>query len=202
MKMQNQDLLRDLNKLKELRNAVNELGGIDALKELVNQTKQVKEEVADKTNDLSFYKTELQKTQQDLQSFKQGLRDEKLNNILQSELTKQGGKFELLESVVKSRLEITGDHNQLGFTIRDKQGNPMLTEDGNQASIEDLLTELKNDPVYGCAFERPTITGSGAQNASAVTGAMTYEKWQSMGLGERNTYAIKHPTTARKFLKK
>lgn len=89
-------------------------------------------------------------------------------------IARSKGIPELLKHVVQSRVEATlKDDGTIGLTVKTADGAPMF-KNGKEASLDDLLNEIKANQVYGRAFDADPVQGSGArQTATKKVGITT-----------------------------
>lgn len=99
---------------------------------------------------------------------------EKLRNALnQAKITEAATKAvaahkgvpELLMPHIAPRMKL--DDN-LNLQILDRDGTPMLDSAGKPANADDLVAELKKDPLYGRAFEGTSARGTGATGSNGT----------------------------------
>ena len=78
-------------------------------------------------------------------------------------IARNKGIPELLKHVVQSRVEATlQDDGKISLTIKQSDGSPMF-KNGKEASLDDLLNEIKANAVYGRAFDADAVQGSGTR---------------------------------------
>lgn len=88
-------------------------------------------------------------------------------------LTAAKGVPQLLSHVVKSHLKTDRtDDGKFAMKVLGRDGQPRIKDgQGNPFTIDDLIGELKQDPMYGRAFEAEGKTGSGATGGSGGGGS-------------------------------
>ena len=102
-----------------------------------------------------------------------------VNSFASAEITaaiaRNKGNPKLLAHAVQSRVEATlKDDGTVGITVKNPDGSPMF-KNGKEASLDDLLNEIKADADYGVAFAADTTQGSGArQSAGKVKPTMDF----------------------------
>ena len=80
------------------------------------------------------------------------------------------GVPELLLPHVKAHVRVVEDGGDYAVRIVDKQGNPRVDGKGEFLSIADLVAEMRQDAIYGRAFEASGTTGSGAPSGQQGSG--------------------------------
>jgi hypothetical protein len=85
-------------------------------------------------------------------------------------LARAGGMPALLLPHVKARLEVV--ESESGHTLRviDESGQAR-TKDGEPLSLEDLVAEMRSDPVFAPAFQGNGGSGGGAPAGAGSTGS-------------------------------
>ena len=159
-------LLGEKKALETQLKEVNDLGGVEALK----QVPVIKEDVSKKTKAEESYAEQVKTLQKQLDDMKSQNVNSKLAERLSREIREAKGAPELLEHHVKSRiLHKLDDNGNLQVTVLDKNGVEMFVN-GKEASVSDLLNEFKGNPTYQRAFEAPQLGGGGTKaNASTST---------------------------------
>lgn len=90
-----------------------------------------------------------------------------------SAIARSKGIPELLKHVVQSRVEATlKEDGKIGITIKNSDGSPMF-KNGKEASLDDLLSEIKANAVYGRAFDADPVQGSGARQTVTKKAGVT-----------------------------
>lgn len=173
------ELLTQISKSKETLSQVEQLGGLDRISALAGEAaraeKEAKaaemkalEESGNVKKISEHYATQLKASQDELNALKTSLVERDISNRLLKEISKAGGVSELLEPVVKGR--VRGKFDDAGATkieVLTAEGAPMLLDDGTPASIKDLIATLKDNPVYGRAFDGSGKGGTGSKPSSA-----------------------------------
>lgn len=167
LKRSKDELLGEKKQLQKQLKEVDDLGGIEALKEVP----KVKEEAAKKTNEEHTYADQVKALQKQITDMRERDVNSKLNARIQNEIRELKGAPELLESHVKSRIkhEVSED-GSLKVTVLDTNGVPMFV-DGKEAGIKDLLTEFKGHQTLSRAFDAPQLNGAGSKPSAATTTA-------------------------------
>lgn len=76
----------------------------------------------------------------------------------------------LLLPAVRNRIKVTEADGRYGVKVVDQKGDIMVNGKGDPLSISDLVAELKNDPVYGRAFDGSGSSGSGMRPSGSGAG--------------------------------
>ena len=80
-------------------------------------------------------------------------------------LSRAGGMPALLLPHVKARLEVVADEDGHSLRVIDHKGRPRL-KDGEPLGVEDLVAEMRSDPVFAPAFQ-----GNGGSGGGSPAGA-------------------------------
>lgn len=164
LKRSKDELLGEKKELARQLKEVNDLGGLDALKEVP----KVKEEVAKKTTEEQTYADQVKALQKQLTDMRQQDTNAKLQARIHDDIRELKGAPELLESHVKSRIKHEmADDGSLKVTVLDKNGVPMFV-DGKEAGIKDLLNEFKGHQTLSRAFDAPQLNGAGSKPSATV----------------------------------
>jgi Skp family chaperone for outer membrane proteins len=106
----------------------------------------------------------LEKTKQELQSVKAQLSEVLIDRAALEALSKAGGEAELLMPHVRSRLSLQEHDGKLVTVVLDKDGQTarISPAQGSTAlmTVDELVAELKANPVYGRAFAGNPNTGT------------------------------------------
>lgn len=160
------ELLAEKDTLKKRFKAYEELGDVDVIK---TQLAKLKEEPTSKKNEKSIeeleahLRGELQSKEDKLNQFKNKFVADNVQAQLTQSIVSAKGVPELLGPVLKSRIEATFDDEKgVIITVLGKDGKKMY-KNGELATIEDLISEVKADEVYGRAFEGSGVSGSGTR---------------------------------------
>lgn len=194
LKKTNTDFFNEVKEYKTLKQELNELGGLDAIREKIKESSQEVQITKKQENELSFYKEQLEKQQSELDRFKSEVRNEKLENILRGACDKAKAKYELLKHVLKERISVD---DKLSIEVKDANFDPLLVE-GRVGTLDDLIESFREDSTFGVAFEKPVTTGSGARNSK--TGGLS-KSWDEMSLEERMQKAISDPSYVKRKLR-
>jgi len=109
-------------------------------------------------------KEELNKERSKFDNFKSNYIKSNINIEINNTLIKHKGSPELLSGVISNRLSASFDDesNTVKYDVLTKDGKPMY-KNGEPATIEDLVNEMKVDPVYSRAFDGSGHNGSGTK---------------------------------------
>lgn len=173
---------KQAHKLRERYKAYEELGDPEELQELRTKIQQM-EEGADKQtqeDDDRVSRKEMDKLRQRLQKeYEQQIRerDEKLQSMqskveqtvlisqAKSIIQKYDGKPELgLLDKVKGSAKVIEENGEFNIRMIDEDGDPVFNDKGEYANLEDFVKGLREDPVFGQAFNAPRKTGTGVRN--------------------------------------
>jgi prefoldin subunit 5 len=206
LKAKNGELLSDLAKLKQIRKTIDELGGLEQIKEIVLTKKEAARKQVEESGDVQAIKRQYQEEVSTLQQQLQQLRQEQLNSKvdekLRSVVESQGGVWELVAPAIKKQIHADMDGGQLNIEVLDNTGHIWVKE-GRDATVEDLLEKLKGDPVYSRAFandnRQPLRTGSGAANSRRKPETNPWLK-DNFSLQEQTRVWLDNPTKARRMM--
>jgi len=112
-------------------------------------------------------------------------------------LEAEKGNSALLSHVVKSHLKIEETDNGIQIIGLDKNGDPMVAEDGSVGNALDVVKYLKTQEAYQPAFDAHQMGGSGSQ-ASKKLGGSGKNPWKndSFNLTEQGNIIRSDPTLA------
>lgn len=151
------------------------LGDIATLRAALEKVSAVDEKKDDKTVVDPKLTAQIEHLTKELES-ERGLRTKReqalVGSFAQAEIAsviaKHKGVPELLSHVVSSRVEASlTDEGKITLVVKNVDGSPMF-KNGKEASVEDLITEIKANPIFGRAFDADTNTGSGARAQKPV----------------------------------
>jgi len=192
-----------LNELKTLKASINEVGGSDALKQL----KQAREkDLQDRLNGNDVetvkktYQTQLEGEIKTRKQLEKRMLDTEVSRLVSSEIAKADGVPELLEHIVRGRVKAElGDDFQVRVKVLDANGTQKLLADGKEASVSDIIAELKQNAVYGRAFKASGVNGTGAKPSSNTAGSNPFRK-ETFNLTEGGKLIRDNPAIARAML--
>lgn len=171
----NQELLADL---KTLKSSIDELGGLDQLKSIVQETaaqKSAREKAEleraraeGNVNEIETrYAEQLQQKDQELSTLKTSIVDKEVTNVLNSAISKAKGS-DLLEPFIRKRVKGAFNKDQIEVEVLNENGTPMLTNKGTRATVDDLIEEFKTNTRYMSLFSGSGKSGSGTDNSPPV----------------------------------
>ena len=110
---------------------------------------------------------------QELQALKQEKVQGKVQGMIGKAVAEAKGDADLLEPFIAKRTRtVVGEDGKIGVQVFKDDGTPMLTSDGNPASLKDLMNEFKNSPKFGRMFEADNRAGSGAKTNAVAAGGV------------------------------
>jgi len=164
-----------LGELKTLKESVKKFEGIDVedLRSKASSVENLKQELERAKKDNSSdekveelrksLEAEVQKERDKLNSFVNKYRESKIESLITDSVAKHKGVSELLKPVIRNRLKDTvTDDGDVQIEVLSKDGKPYFI-DGNEATVEDLVKELKADEIYSRCFEGTGASGSGTR---------------------------------------
>lgn len=172
LKQKRDQLLGEKRQLEAQLKEVDDLGGVEALKDLP----KAKEEISKKSDAEKSLAEQVKDLQKQLNDQRTQNVNEKLSAKLSKEIRDAKGVPELLEGHVKGRIKHeVDDKGALKVTVLDKNGAPLLV-DGRDATLTDLLTEFKAHPTLSRAFEAPALGGSNTKPSLQSTAGNPFAK--------------------------
>jgi hypothetical protein len=193
-----------LNELKSLKSTIGEVGGTEALKQL----KAAKEkDLQDRLNGNDVetvkktYQSQLDAETKTRKNLEKRMVETEVSRLVSNEIAKADGVPELLEHVVRGRIRAElGDDLSVRVKVLDVNGTPKLNSDGREASITDIIEELKGNSVYGRAFKAANVSGSGAKSSAAPAAANNPFRKETFNLTEGGKLLQSNPALARSML--
>lgn len=177
-----------LDKYAQTKKMVDELGGFDTIKARLSAheqaeaaKKQAEQQAALASNDVESVRASMQEliAQKDakLNAYEQERVQTKLTNMIDKAVKEAKGDLDLLEPFIAKRTKhVVTEDGKIVVQVLKEDGNPMLTSDGKDATLKDLMNEMRNSQKFGIMFEADNKSGSGAKQAQA-TGAMVDNPW-------------------------
>jgi hypothetical protein len=89
--------------------------------------------------------------------------DSKINEAI----LKNDGVPELLKDVIKAKTKLVNEDGVYRTVVLDDDGSARVNDRGDYLSIDDIVPELKEHPIYGMAFKAPTTKGMGTSSTAA-----------------------------------
>jgi hypothetical protein len=175
LKTSNESLLNKnqelLNELKQIKSQVNELGGLDTVKQAVKTQKQLEQEALEKESNVeqlkNHFNEQIRLANEKNETLVKGIVDTKVETLLKTAVTQAKGSYALLEPQLKKHIDASYEDGQVKVTVKDSAGMPMMI-DGREASINDLIDYTRKQEEYSRAFDNtPAMSGSGAPVGSA-----------------------------------
>lgn len=134
--------------------------------------KQLQEQLASQlTGREKQYQTEIESRDERIKALQQSLDRYLIEAQATAAITAAKGTPELLMPHIARQVKIVEEDGAFVARVVDSQGQPRIADiKGTPFSIRHLVEEMKNDPVYGRAFEASGAGGSGASNATRASG--------------------------------
>jgi Skp family chaperone for outer membrane proteins len=155
----------DPSEIEELRNAAK-----------ANSGKQVEELQAKLAQASENAQKEIAKAKEEAEAERQAARTYFKQGEVTRAISAAEGTPELLSHVVDQYIDVArGDDGKFSLRVLGKDGQPRIKDSqGNAFGLDDLVSELKQDPKYGRAFKPEGKSGSGAtQTAGGGGGGKT-----------------------------
>lgn len=114
---------------------------------------------------LEHFKTELSARDQKLNALQSKFISSALDSVVMGEIAKADGIPLLLKPLISSRIKTELDESaQLKITVLNDDGTPMF-KNGKEASVEDLINQLKANEDFSGAFRVKQVSGSGTRQS-------------------------------------
>jgi hypothetical protein len=161
-------------------------GAVDEVKTLVAQGKLYKpgksgdEIEAVKQQLVQQHEAEKAALQQAIEQKDKQLRSVLVESTAVSAISAAKGLPQLLLPAIQSQVVVKEENGKPVTRVLNAQGAERLKADGSFFGVEDLVNELKADPIYARCFDGAGQSGSGAPPASgAGAGVQTYtlQEW-------------------------
>ena len=192
-----------LNELKTFKSAIGEVGGMDAIKQLkANKDKELTDKL--NGNDVETikktYQSQLDNESKSRKNLEKRMVETEVARLVSSEIAKADGVPELLEHIVRGRVKAElSDDLQVRVKVLDANGTPRINADGQDASVADIIAELKGNQIYGRAFKSSGINGTGAKPTATAQGTNPFRA-ETFNLTEGGKLIQSNPAIARSML--
>lgn len=117
------------------------------------------------------YGEQLAAVQAELATVRQAELNEKVSAKVTKAISDADGVPDLLEHHVRNRVKGETVDGKVKLTVLNAAGAPMLTADGKEASMKDLLAEFKANPTFQPAFKAPAANGGGSRQSEGLDGS-------------------------------
>ncbi len=200
----NKELLDEMKPFKDLKKSLDDLGGLDTIKAILNSNEELKKKVETASTDVNVVRTQLTSQIEAEKKAKENLKNRvaktKLNEKLRTVVTEQGGVWDILEPHLNSRVKFEYDENtdELKLEVLDKEGKALMSN-GKAAELSDLVGEFKTNESFKKTFEINTArSGTGTPPA---TGGKTSPNNPFVGgtLDAQTKLFQENPTLARRL---
>ena len=173
------ELLGTVNNLKAFKAAIDEIGGIDALKALQSNaaeatSKAEKERLAKLSADERLaeieakYKSEIDSREQKLSQWRQRAVDREVMAMLNEAIRAEDGVPELLAHTMRGRLEAEmGDDGEIKVTVKGPAGEN-LDSTGKPFTLKGLVGEFKANNIYAGGFKAAGVNGAGGRKTNST----------------------------------
>ncbi|MGF6154024.1 hypothetical protein [Pseudomonas fluorescens] len=153
----------------------------EEIQALIDAQAKIEEESALKAGEFEkLRKLDLEKSQAEISrrdaekaAMQKSLESHLIDAAAIAAIAQHKGSPELLLPHVKSATQVINDNGQYKTVIVDKEGNPRVNASGNPLSIQEFVSEMRGDAIYGRAFEASGANGSGKQPDSNSNGGIT-----------------------------
>lgn len=174
LKAKRDELITTNNKLKTDAATIDSLGGVDKFKEMSQgivdaqaATAAANLKQAEADGDIgkikTAHQTQVAELQNTIDTLKSNQVNEKLGGMITAVITDQNGIPELLSPLISGRVK--GSMSETGavnYDIINVDGTPMLNGEGGDATLQDLVTSLRQNESFTSAFKG---TGSSGMNS-------------------------------------
>lgn len=204
------ELLEEVRNLKEKTKTYEALGDAATIKTILSEYEQNKSKAAETEQEThrkngnfealeKNLRDELTKREQKIELFKNKAIQAKVDADLKSAIAEAKGSTELLLPILKARVKGSfNEEGELVIEVVDPDGKAMY-EGGNAASVKDLVTSVKNNEIYGRAFEGTGASGSGTRSSSAKANGIELDpKKPGYSLTAAMEYYKKNPNLIKK----
>lgn len=166
----------------------------DTVKKQLDELKRKSSEGDDKYDELrKSLEQEVAKEREKLDRFVTRYKETKVDNLISDAVSKHKGMTDLLKPVLRNRIKehVTDDGN-IEVEILSKEGKPYFIN-GEEATVEDLVKEFKQDDVYSRCFEGSGASGSGTRPSNVKNnGPILDTNDPNYSLTEAMKHAKKH----------
>lgn len=202
LKTNQQKILQEKTELQKQLDTVNQMGGMDKFKEYVEGEKQLAVEKADTERKAAEASGNIEAlndahTRQvsSLNDTIDGLKSQMVEDHITASVAKaigsHNGISELLEPVVKNRIKGSLTETGVDIQVLNSDGTVMMTAEGTNAGVNDLVKSLKENESFGVAFNGSGKTGSGSTQSGAVN-TSTKVEMNPRAKGFNMTKAMEH----------
>lgn len=197
---------------KKLRQKLEQLGDIDPdeYRTLKEQRQEAEAAKLKKEGDFealkdqlkSKYQKELEARDSDLGRTRSALQKHLIEGTAIAAIAKEKGSAKLLLPHVVSRARMVEEDGEYRVEVLGANGEPMFNAEGERASIEDVVRELKASEDFLGAFEATGRAGSGAQGSQRYSGgSLTLEKFDAMPTEEQASLYHENPELYRNMMR-
>lgn len=145
-----------------------------------------------KTQMLDQHKAEISKRDEALSKSRQRLERHLIDAQAVAAIAAHKGVAALLLPHVKAAVKVVEDGDDLVARVVDVAGNPRVNAKGEYLTVADLVGEMRQDAVFGRAFEPSGATGGGSKESSAAATkgkTVTRAQWDGMDHFARSKFS-------------
>lgn len=114
-----------------------------------------------------------------------------------AEIAAANGIPELLLPHIENKVNVTQEGEEFKVHILDKDGKPRVNAKGEDLTIKDLVSELKEHATFSHAFKGSGASGSGASGGNSNNNNSTQTKLhKDMTAADKSAYIKEHGFTA------
>lgn len=121
---------------------------------------------------INDFTSKLEQTSEQASKYKQRLESYLVDNEALQVLKELDGEPTFILPHLKNEVRVSeGESGDMTVEVLDKHGDVRLGKDGKPLTIRDRLTELREDPIFGKAFNAPSRSGGGSGGDNGGKGA-------------------------------
>lgn len=187
--------LEDLERAKEIlkEREESEIKRAEEEKNFTEWQEKIKGRYESQINDVA---SKVEQTQAAADRYKSQLENYLVDNEALRVLKELKGEPQFILPHLKNEVKVTEDESgKMSVQIVDEYGEPRL-KDGKPMTVKDRLTEMREDAVFGKAFEAPDISGSGSAADKGAQGGQDAPKKgmyrNEMTVEEKTAYMSKY----------
>jgi hypothetical protein len=126
----------------------------------------------------------------------QALRKYLVDSKLQSEIVNASGVPELLMPALRDKVKVLEENGEYVVRVIDNGVTRIGDSSGTPMSIQQLVNEFKENPIYGMAFKSSGATGGSATGNSTASTSGAAMKRSTMSVSEKTAFVDKHGKSA------
>lgn len=172
-----------LNKYTQTKKQLDQFGGLDAIQSKLSAFEQAEAAKAEAERQAALASTDVEAVKKSfqeiiaqkdakLQEYETDRVNGKARSLVKSAVKEANGDYDLLNPFIAQRTKtVVGADGKINVQVFKADGAPMYKDNGNEATLQDLMNEFKNSPKYGVMFGADNKSGSGARSPAFNPGA-------------------------------